>query len=117
MAKIYAGRRGPNGCEVTVDGMALARSADVRRSASGEFEWGYNGSGPGALALAILADHFGDAGLAFASYRRFGESVIANLRDDEWMLTGEQIDMALANSVDVPMTLDQLLDKVRGLPR
>ena len=38
-----------------------ALSHGIRNHSSSGFEWGYGGSGPAQLALAILADHFGPA--------------------------------------------------------
>ena len=42
-----------------------------------------------------LADHFGDADKASASVESFMKAVIANL-DNDWELTGSEIDQALA---------------------
>ena len=58
--KIYQGIRDEEGCVVTVNDALLDPRMDLRRYSSDGFEWGYEGSGPHQLALAILADHFGD---------------------------------------------------------
>jgi hypothetical protein len=59
------------------------------------FEWGYGGSGPAQLALAILADHLADDRQAFNFHHRFKWAVIAELPGRGWTLTGEQIDRVL----------------------
>jgi hypothetical protein len=65
MMSRYVGQRlDPEGCEVYVirdDGKQypLPLYTQIRNHSPTGFEWGYNGSGPAQLALAILADHFG----------------------------------------------------------
>ena len=46
------------GVRVTVDGRPLDPRLDLRVLSASGFEWGYDGGGPGQLALAILADQF-----------------------------------------------------------
>lgn len=99
---------------VTVNGQPLDPRFDLAGLSATDFEWGYNGGGPSRLALAILADHYGDDAKALNGYKGFCASVIAMIRDDEWMLESGQIDNALNGVVEVPMTLKELLDKVRG---
>ena len=118
--KVYHGTRTKRGCEVTVDGIALTLRGDlVRRigeDAQEGLEWGYDGAGPTHLALALLADHFGDDGRALAEYRAFRSGVVAALSEDSWTLTSRDIDNAVNGVVEVRMTLNELLDKVRGKP-
>jgi len=52
------------------------------------------GDGPRQLALALLADHLGDAQRALALTEGFMRAVVAEL-DNAWQLTGEDIDRAL----------------------
>lgn len=59
------------------------------------FEWGYCGSGPAQLALAILADHLADDRQALDVYQRFKWAVIAELPRKRWTLTSEDIDRAI----------------------
>ena len=113
--KIYKAARGPDGCSVTVDGAPLDQRIDIRQLSSSGFEWGYEGSGPQQLALAILADHFGDGSRALTHHKVFMEVVISVLQTDEWVLTSEQIDNSFSQVVQVPMTLEDLLNRVRGL--
>ena len=58
------------------------------------FEWGYAGSGPSQLALAILLDYTREERLALDHYRAFTREVIAGF-DGEWHLTTEQINQEL----------------------
>ena len=92
--KEYRGVRTPKGCVVTVaDGggkKKLPIRHDVRRH-SEEFEWGYAGSGPAQLALALLCDVLGDAERAQETYQRFKFQVIARLAGDEWTLAEDRV--------------------------
>ena len=55
--------------------------------------WGYGGSGPAQLALAILADFLEDDEQALALYQDFKWAVIAGLpMESGFELSGEQID-------------------------
>lgn len=93
--KQYEGRRTIDGIVVTVDSVPLDQRFDIRTFDEKGFEWSYEGSAPRQLALAILADHFGDADRALAQVEPFMKSVIANL-DNDWTLTSGDIDAALA---------------------
>ena len=69
----------------------------VNHSPTG-FCWGYNGSGPAQLALAILLDHLnGDRERALALYQDFKFKVISRLpMDKDFVLTDEQIESAIS---------------------
>lgn len=54
------------------------------------FQWGYLGSGPAQLALALLFDTTGDKTLALRHYQDFKFEIIANLGDD-WYLGRDEI--------------------------
>ena len=58
--KRYEGRREGYAVIVTVDGRRLNPRLDLWNHSPTGFEWGYGGSGPAQLALAILADHLRD---------------------------------------------------------
>lgn len=92
---IYQGRRKRRALIVTANGDPLTLRLDLSNHSPTGFEWGYCGSGPAQLALAILADHLKDDGRAFNLHQRFKWSVIAELPYKRWTLTGEQIDQAL----------------------
>lgn len=110
----YMGIRQGEVTSVTVDGEPLPPRLDLRALSQEGFEWGYSGSGPYQLALAILAHELGDR-RALGNYRSFCEVTIARLKQDHWVLEGEQIELSLQGVVEVDMTLEQLMNKVRGI--
>ena len=70
---------------------------DLRNHSPTGFQWGYGGSGPAQLGLAILADYLKDDDQAQRFYQDFKYSVIGRLPQGQgWTLTPEQIDEALA---------------------
>jgi hypothetical protein len=93
--KTYQGRREGHAAIVTVDGRPLNPRLDLYNHSPTGFEWGYSGSGPAQLALAILADHFGDARQALDWYQRFKWAVVAGFSFRGWTLTTGDIDLAL----------------------
>jgi hypothetical protein len=93
--KRYAGRREGYAALVTVDGRRLNPRLDLWNHCPSGFEWGYGGSGPAQLALAILADHLGDDRAAFDFHHRFKWAVVAELPKRQWTLTSEEIDEVL----------------------
>ena len=99
MAKIYEGSRSLAGALVTVDGRPLPPRYDLKRLSPAGFEWTYEGAGPAQLALALLADHFGDDQKALRHYENFMREIVADL-DNAWRLTTQDIDAALGRAVD-----------------
>lgn len=68
-------------------------SLKLRNHSPTGFNWGYAGSGPAQLALAILLDYFGNPDMALAHYQRFKETHIATLPvDEEWEINSQDID-------------------------
>jgi Family of unknown function (DUF6166) len=94
--KIYQGSRTMDGLVVTVDGAPLAEHYEVRQFTKRGFEWTYEGTSPQQLALAILFDHTGDPQRAVTLSEPFMKEIVANF-DNDWRLTGEQIDEFLRN--------------------
>ena len=94
--KFYVGGRSLAGAQVTVDDKPLDPRLDLKRLSPTGFEWTYEGHGPAQLALALLADHFGDDARALALYEAFMRAVVADL-DNSWELTSADIDAAVAN--------------------
>jgi len=71
--------------------LALDPRYDLRNHSPDGFAWGYGGSGPAQLALAILADAV-DAKTAEKYYQRFKASVIAGMKQDfGWCLTHSDV--------------------------
>jgi Family of unknown function (DUF6166) len=95
--KTYAGRRTIDGLVVTADGKPLPEHYEVKRFTKYGFEWTYEGESPQQLALAILYDYLGDPARAIALSEPFMKAVVANL-DNDWTLTGAEIDAFLSRS-------------------
>ena len=93
--KQYAGRREGYAVLVTVDGRRLNPRRDLWNHSPTGFEWGYGGSGPAQLALAILADHCDNDQQAFNFHHRFKWAVVAELPRRSWTLTSQEIDQVL----------------------
>ena len=80
----------------------------VNHSPSG-FEWGYRGSGPAQLALALLLDYTGYEVFALDHYQAFKTEVVSQLdctgSEGRWRLTASEIDATLretSNDVVAP---------------
>ena len=95
--KRYEGRRQGYAVIVTVDGRPLNPRLDLYNHSPTGFEWGYCGSGPAQLALALLADHLADDEEALNLYQRFKWSVVVELPRRRWTLTSREIDVVLHN--------------------
>lgn len=90
--KIYKGYRGNNGATVIItrDGVEcgkLRERWDLRNHSPDGFEWGYGGSGPAQLALALCADVLRDDEAAMEIYQDFKFKVIAGLDRDRFTLS------------------------------
>ena len=78
------------------------------------FAWGYEGSGPAQLSLALLADALGDDERAILLYQPFKSAYIASIDiDKEWQMPASIIEM-LACITERIMT--QRLDRPLGCP-
>ena len=95
--RTYQGTRTIDGLVVTVDSKPLDEHYAVKRFTKYGFEWTYEGESPLQLALAILYDYLGDKDRAIALSRSFMQAVVANL-DNDWVLTGAEIDDFLRQS-------------------
>lgn len=105
--RVYTGQR--------IDGSTVVRRTDAggtprslnprfdlaRHSPTG-FEWGYHGSGPAQLALALLCDATGDVQLACRNYQEFKRQVVGSFGDN-WLLEAGYI-ADFAKSLDVAKT-------------
>jgi hypothetical protein len=98
LGKIYRGKRTEQGTEVTVETNGEVRPLEPRLDlwshSPTSFDWGYGGSGPAQLALAILADCISDD-VAIARPQAFKWEVIAGLAREEWCLAGTEVVEAL----------------------
>lgn len=65
---------------------------DLRCHSPDGYAWGYGGSGPAQLALAILCDFLQDDDKAQALYQRFKEFAVATRsRDHPFRITDEEV--------------------------
>lgn len=55
------------------------------------FEWGYPGSGPAQLALALAADVLKDDDRALLVYQRLKFELVGGFADEGWALTEAQL--------------------------
>lgn len=96
---IYSGRRTERGAEVVryrnggnpERGIPLDPRLDLQRHSPSGLEWGYLGSGPAQLALALLADVLLSNREAIELHQRFKNEVVVYLDRDGWTLTEDQI--------------------------
>jgi hypothetical protein len=95
--KVYEGKRTIDGLLVTVDGKRLDEHYDVKRFTGYGFEWTYEGDSPRQLALAILFDYLGERDRAVRLSERFMKDIVANF-DNDWTISGNQIDVFLQDS-------------------
>jgi len=93
---VYQGRRdstAPVGqeCTVRVDGEPLDTRYDLLSASPSGFEWGYGGSGPAQLSIALLA-HAYDEEFAADNYQSFKREVVSELPEDGWTLNFTDLD-------------------------
>jgi Family of unknown function (DUF6166) len=91
----YEGRRTPDGVEVWVVKPTKRTRLEPRRdvwdhSPTG-FEWGYGGSGPAQLALALLLDALQDVDLAIELHQLFKWERVAALPREWWAIDRQAI--------------------------
>lgn len=91
MERIYVGVRTDQGCKVLVwDGLVftpLSPCLHVRSHSPTGFEWGYCGSGPAQLALALCVDILGKAGKTDAVYHEVMRHVLTQLPSGCWSMS------------------------------
>ena len=95
----YRGRRTSAGCKVTrPDGspLPLAPSLALRRHSPTGWEWGYSGSGPAQLALALLLDVGAPAAVALQHCQRFKVGYVQRWRGARWTLDADEAVVWLA---------------------
>ena len=97
--KAYHGMRTEAGCTVTVeeDGQftTLPHRLDLRCHSPTGLEWGYGGSGPAQLALALAADVLQDDEKAQDVYQQLKFKLIGGLPHEGWVLTEARIRSAI----------------------
>ena len=101
--KTYSGRRTEHGCAVTVTDANGRHDLNPRldlRCHSEEFEWGYGGSGPAQLALALAADVLDDDETALAVYQKLKFRVVGKLPTRSWTLTADELEAVIRTLLD-----------------
>lgn len=88
---VYRGFRDGTGCQVIwvnmegpVDSGPISMRLDLRNHSPTGFGWGYGGSGPAQLALALCAHALGDDDVALRVYDAFKWKVVAGLPYGGW---------------------------------
>jgi hypothetical protein len=76
---------------VTYAGQPLNPRWDLHRHSLDGFNWGYSGSGPAQLALAIVAAVLGDDQLALELYQDYKWHLIAGITVDNWRLPASEV--------------------------
>lgn len=99
--KRYVGNRANDRRVEIFDGERLTGTLPLRTTVANHsptgFEWGFGGSGPAQLALALCIDALdGDVRRALGVYQMFKWRVISHLDGDRWELTQPQILTTLA---------------------
>ena len=99
---VYRGYRGPMGATVTVEREGQVRELpmrlDLRNHSPSGLEWGYLGSGPSQLALAILADGTRDDQYATKHYQQFKMDVISTIQTPSIEIPESQVEQWVRNN-------------------
>jgi len=103
--KTYSGSRTERGCTVTVSDGGMCRGLDprfdLRTHSPDGFEWGYGGSGPAQLALALAADVLGVDEAALGVYQRLKFRVVGRLPASGWTVTEGELRDAIRSLTEV----------------
>ena len=95
--------------QVKAQRVALPWRRDLRDHSQTGLSWGYPGSGPSQLALAILADALDEEEDALRLYMIFKDSVIANLPQDEPWAMDRNVVRVLARALDRKLASEERL--------
>ncbi|MDZ5810367.1 DUF6166 domain-containing protein [Halorubrum sp. AD140] len=92
---VYRAHRDPtapvgNQIEVAVDGEPMDYRYDLLSASPSGFEWGYGGSGPAQLSVALLAHALNDE-VAVTYYQQFKREVVSQLPERGWELTADDV--------------------------
>lgn len=71
---------------VTFGDKPLNPRTDIRNHSPDGFNWGYGGSGPAQLALALLAAALGDDAAAEGLYQDYKWEFVSKITVDNWTL-------------------------------
>lgn len=97
--KRYHGERTPQGCKVTVNNRPLNARTDLWNHSPTGFEWGYGGSGPAQLALALVSNVLGRGKesdeRAVRVHQAVKELLVARLPQKSWTMGEQEILFAI----------------------
>lgn len=93
--KHYNGYRILGAPSVIVNGESLAPRFDLCIHDRRGFDWGYGGSGPAQLALALLAECLRSDKDALQIHQAFKWTFVSGLPRDGWLITDDDILEAL----------------------
>ena len=96
--RIYLGVRTETGCHVwwseppTRNTLSVLSSRlDLYNHSPDGLNWGYCGSGPAQLALALAAHATRDPKLAVAVHQRLKEIYVSQIETNEWVITYDRL--------------------------
>lgn len=78
--------------------LPLQPSLEICNHSPSGFNWGYGGSGPAQLALAILFDLTGDKELSYALHQRFKRDFVSKWTE-RWFITEADIRSWILNNL------------------
>lgn len=81
----------------------LSPRFDLANHSPTGFEWGYGGSGPAQLALAILAHALQDDARAKQLYQRFKFARVAGFAKEGWAMTEAEVLAWVAKEESLPV--------------
>ena len=88
---MYIIERTESGVTCTINNRPVSPRNDLRNHSPDGFEFGYGGSGPAQLALAILADALGDDERALNLYQQFKWDIVSRQKVNHWELSKEDV--------------------------
>lgn len=108
---IYQGLRNGNGAGSQLvmrndDIFSPEPSQKLRNHSPDGFNWGYCGSGPAQLALALLLDATQGEGVSARFYQEFKFEFVANW-DDDWSITKSEILEWVREHVQKPISINE----------
>ena len=86
--QVSIARYGADGDFTTYD---LPPRNELRNHSPTGFSWGYPGSGPAQLALAILSHHTDNDEYALRNYQNFKTEVITKISTNHWTMDNAQV--------------------------
>jgi len=94
--KYYTGERPAGTAHVRVVNLGegdqpLDPRLDLMNHSPDGFDWGYGGSGPAQLALALLADAVGNDAIALRYHLEFKNGFVSRLSGNKWTIPADYV--------------------------